>query len=848
MAKKLIITEKPSVARTYAEVLGVTGKNDGYIENDEYIITWCVGHLVTLAYPEAYDEAMKKWTLETLPFLPEQYKYDIIEDVKHQFYVVKKLLNRSDVGEILYAGDPAREGAYIQALVRQEAGRNSSADERMVWIDSQTADEIKRGINEAKPWEAYHNLVASGYERAIEDYATGINFSRLLTLKYGMLANNAADMGSYKPLSVGRVMSSVLGMIVRREREIEEFAPTPFYKVTNHISFNGIDIAGEWRAIEGSKYFESPLLYNETGFKEEADAISFIGGLPTEIVIESVDKKIEKKAAPLLFNQTELQAECSKRFKISPDITLSIAQSLYEKKLTTYPRTSARVLSSAVAKEVRKNLKGIASLNSGVLCEYASEILENNWDKGIADSKYTDDSKVTDHYAIIPTGEGFKELATLSEMEAKVYELITRRFLSIFYPPAEYFKVHVTEKCQRERFFASGKVLNKPGYLKVAGIPGEDEKKKEFTMAISSLKEGTTYSTTYECTRGETTPPKHYTTGSMVLAMENAGKLIEDEELREQIKTSGIGTDATRAETIKKLITLEYINLNKKTQVLTPTALGNIVYEILDMTIPAILNPKMTASWEKGLEQIVNGEVLPTTYREKLESYVRKEALCIKDNDLTEEISKKILPYAKNKDFKNAPKEKETLDVSCPSCGGVLKMTKYGCICENYGKEIGCSFGIGQIAGVVLKKNELETLISTGSLPVRKGFVSKSKKKFEAGLKFNITRDEEGNIIERQIEFVFPSKEEPVDTNILCPLCQKPMKKNKYNFECECGYKLSHVVASVQLTENDIQQLIKNKKTRLIGGFKSKAGKEFKAYIVMKEDGSTEFSFPNIKK
>lgn len=847
MGKTLIITEKPSVARTYAEVLGVTVKNDGYIENDKYIITWCVGHLVTLAYPEKYDEAMKKWTLETLPFLPEEYKYEIIEDVKHQFKVVQKLLNSSDVSKILYAGDPAREGAYIQALVRQEAGRNLSADERMVWIDSQTEDEIKRGIREARPWEDYSNLVSSGYERAIEDYATGINFSRLLTLKYGMLANNAAAMDSYKPLSVGRVMSCVLGMIVRREREIEQFVPTPFYKVTDHISFNGIDVPGEWRAIEGSKYFESPLLYNETGFKSEADAKAFIASLSNEVVIESVDKKMEKKSAPLLFNLTELQAECSKRFKISPDITLSVAQSLYEKKLTTYPRTNARVLSSAIAKEITRNVNGLKALHNG-LGEFAEEILNNNWDKGIADSRYTDDTKVEDHYAIIPTGEGFKELNTLSEMEAKVYDLIARRFLSVFYPPAEYFKVHVTQKNGRERFFASGRVLNKPGYLKVAGMPEEDVEKKEFTMALSSLKEGSVYEATYECTKGETTPPKHYTSGSMVLAMENAGNLIEDEELREQIKSSGIGTVATRAETIKKLISLEYIALNKKTQVLTPTTLGNIVYEILDMTIPAILNPKMTASWEKGLEQIVNGDVLPDTYRQKLESYVRKEALAIKDNDLTEEISKKILPFAKNKDFKNGPKEKETLSVPCPECGGLLKMTKYGCMCENYDRESGCSFGIGQIAGVTLKKAELETLISTGTLPVRNGFLSKTKKKFEAGLKLNLIRDEEGNILERQIEFVFPSKEAPSETDICCPLCKKAMKKNKYNFECECGYKLSHCIASVHLTENDIKQLIKNKKTRLIGGFKSKAGKEFKAYVVMKEDGSTEFEFPNLKK
>ena len=846
MGKCIFVTEKPSVAREYAKILGVTEKNDGYYENEKYIITWCVGHLVTLAYPEYYDPALKKWELETLPFLPQEYKYVVIDDVKKQFNVIKKLYNRSDIDKIYYAGDAGREGAYIQALVRQMAGRNPNAEERMVWIDSQTKDEILRGIKEAKPWSDYSNMVSSGYMRAIEDFSTGINFSRLETLLYGEMVNQAAATEKSVPISVGRVMTCVLGMIVEREREILSFVPTKFYKIKSTISYNGIPVVGEWKVTDKSNYFESPRLYNENGFKEKNDAEDLMRSLSNKILIKEVEKTFEKKNAPLLFNLAELQSECSKKFKISPDATLAVAQSLYEKKMLTYPRTDARVLSTAVAKEITDNLNGLKDYEPTT--SFCEEILQNDWDKGLVKSRYTDDSKVTDHYAIIPTGEGFENLGDLSELERNIYELVVRRFLSVFYPPAEYFKIKVTESVDNEEFYASGRILNKPGYLKVAGKSEEDSSPNISTMALSSLKEGAVYNGEYHIDEGSTTPPKRYTSGNMVLAMENAGQLIEDEELRSMIKGSGIGTSATRAETIKKLVKLNYIHLNTKTQILTPSDLGNIIYEVIHMTIPALLNPRMTASWEKGLDGIVKGEISANKYRGTLEDYVRKEAENLKNNDLSEALREKILPYAKNKNFTNTKQEKSyELSVSCPLCNGKLTQTKFGCICENYEKTDnnignGCRFAIGNIAGATLTKNELEELISTGKLNTRGGFVSKSKKKFEAGLKFSVITDENGNPITK-IEFVFPEKEEPKNTDVNCPLCNSMMKKNTWNFECNCGYKLSHVIAKKNLDDNTIKELIKNKKTKLLSGFKSKAGKSFSAQLVMNEKGEISFEF-----
>ena len=844
MKKTVIVTEKYSVAETYAKVLGATTKKDGYFENDTYIITWCIGHLVTLSYPEKYDASLKKWSLENLPFLPEKYIYEVIPDVKHQFDVIKKLYNSDEIGAIYYAGDAGREGAYIQALVRQEAGRNPNVTEKMVWIDSQTEEEIKRGIREAKPWSDYNNIVSAGYERAIEDYASGINFSRLLTLKYGQLANTTAALEHYKPISVGRVMSCVLGMIVTKEKEVLSFVPTPYYKIKNTIDYMGIPLEAEWQVDEDSKVFESPLLYNSNGFKMEEDAIRFIHSLSPTVFIHSVEKTIEKKSAPLLFNLAELQNECSKRFKIAPDKTLAVAQSLYEKQMTTYPRTDARVLSEAIAKEIRTNLTGLCEVEE--YNSFAETILDCEWDAKLIGSKYVDDSKITDHYAIIPTGEGLANYEDLTELEEKVYDLIVRRFLSVFYPAAEYFKVKVTEKADKETFIAHGKILNKKGYLTVAGKGEDDEEKNDKVMALSSLKEGAVYNATYECTKGETTPPKRYTSGSIIIAMENAGQLIEDEELRAQIKGSGIGTSATRAEIIKKLINLEYIALNQKTQILTPLPMGNILYEILDLTLPSVLNPKMTASWEKGLEQIQNGEISSTKYRRIMEDYIRKEAAQIIDNDLTDVITKRIAPFKQ----KGKPAfESEELNCPCPVCGGILKTTKYGCICSNFKKDDAnaCKFGIGEIAGVVLSKSELQQLISQGFTDFKDGFVSKSKKKFKAALTFTLNRDENGTM-KPHIEFKFPPKEEPVETDVACFRCKAPMKKNEWNYECQCGYKLSHTIASKKVSEADIKILLEKKKTRLLEGFKGKNKKSFSAYLVLNDNGEIGFQFASKKR
>ena len=635
MGKSLIITEKPSVAQEFARVLGVSGRKDGCIENQEYVITWCVGHLVGLVYPESYDIKYKKWRLEDLPFLPKEYKYDVIKDVSHQYDIVHGMLMREDIDRVYWAGDAGKEGQTIEENIRNYGGVREGMEELRVWIDSQTEEEILRGIREAKPMSEYANLGKSGIMRTIEDYAMGINFSRVMSVKYGNLLNNAAGTQSYTPIAVGRVMTCVLGMVVIREREIRNFKETPFYRIVGKFSDAGIE--GEWKAVEGSKYFESPLLYKENGFREEKDAQALIESVKNHpAVVQSVEKGISRKKAPLLFNLAELQAECAKRFKISPDETLQIAQDLYEKKLTTYPRTDARVLSSAVAKEISRNisrLKGFEPTSA-----FVERIMEKKLFANIAKTQYTDDSKVTDHYAIIPTGQ-LTELGSLNSLQKAVFELIVRRFLSIFYPPAEYqnvkliVAVDVEEK--KERFFASAKVLKRPGYLEIAGIPGkkdkndplneergldrvtagaynrrEDEEEdsvdpKALLTLADSLKNGDEISVQgYSVKEGKTSPPKRYTSGSMVLAMENAGQLIEEEELREQIKGSGIGTSATRAEIIKKLVRIHYLNLNKRTQVLTPENLGEMVYEVVNMTVPALLNPKMTASWEKGLDGI----------------------------------------------------------------------------------------------------------------------------------------------------------------------------------------------------------------------------------------------------
>ena len=630
MSKSLFIAEKPSVAREFAAALKekMTSK-DGYAESDSYVVTWCVGHLVTMSYPDAYDEKYKKWSLDTIPFIPDKFKYEIIPSVKKQFNIVKGLLNRGDVETIYVCTDSGREGEYIYRLVSMMADVKGKHEKR-VWIDSQTEEEILRGIREAKDLSEYDNLAASAYLRAKEDYLMGINFSRVLSLKYGYTVSNV--LGSrYQAISVGRVMTCVLGMVVKREREIRNFTKTVFYRVIASLKLKENEIKAEWKAVEGSRYYGSPALYKENGFLKKADAQELINALkgitPQEMTVESVSNKKETKNPPLLFNLAELQNECSKRFKISPDRTLQVVQELYEKKLVTYPRTDARVLSSAIAKEIYKNIKGLQ--NVGSVAGYASAVLEAGTYKNIAKTKYTNDKQITDHYAIIPTGQGISALRGLSDLSANVYELIARRFLSIFYPPAIFRKISICAKTQNEMFTANFKVPESAGYLEVVG-GARDDKNTDIADAsllneIKSLKKGDTLGVAgYEIKEGETSPPKRYTSGSIILAMENAGQLIEDEDLRAQIQGSGIGTSATRAEILKKLFTISYLDLNKKTQVITPTHLGEMIADVAAVSIRPLLNPELTASWEKGLTYVAQGSVTSDEYMEKLKSFICK--------------------------------------------------------------------------------------------------------------------------------------------------------------------------------------------------------------------------------
>lgn len=626
MAKSVYIAEKPSVAQEFAKALKLnTNRKDGYLEADNAIVTWCVGHLVTMSYPEVYDEKYKKWSLSTLPFIPEEFLYEVIPTVKKQFQIVSSLLNRKDVDQIYVCTDSGREGEYIYRLVEQMAGPEVQKKIRKrVWIDSQTEEEILRGIQEAKDLKEYDNLSASAYLRAKEDYLMGINFSRLLTLKYG---NSISDYlhTKYTVLSVGRVMTCVLGMVVRREREIREFVKTPFYRVLSTIQAGEHTFEGEWKAVKGSRYFESPYLYKENGFKEKRRAEELVAYLsenqPFSCVVERIEKKQEKKNPPLLYNLAELQNECSKRFKISPDETLKITQELYEKKLVTYPRTDARVLSTAVAKEIHKNLNGLGKYEPAA--PYLKDILQFQSHKGLEKTRYVNDKQITDHYAIIPTGQGLSALKGLSEVSRRVYETIVRRFLSIFYPPAVYQKISITTKVREERFFSNFKVLATEGYLKVVGTGNDGASDQALFMSVKEMKKGDVLEVSqYNIKEGETSPPKRYNSGSMILAMENAGQLIEDEELRAQIKGSGIGTSATRAEILKKLVHIKYLSLNKKTQVITPTLLGEMVFDVVEHSIRSLLNPELTASWEKGLNYVANGEITSEEYMVKLEHFI----------------------------------------------------------------------------------------------------------------------------------------------------------------------------------------------------------------------------------
>ena len=679
MSKALYIAEKPSVAQEFAKALKINGqRRDGYLESQDSVVTWCVGHLVTMSYPEKYDIKYKRWSLDTLPFLPREFKYEVIPGVQKQFEIVKGLLNREDVDTIYVCTDSGREGEYIYRLVAQMAGVHGKKEKR-VWIDSQTEEEIMRGIREAKDLSAYDNLSASAYLRAKEDYLMGINFSRVLTLRYGNSVSNYLNT-KYQAISVGRVMTCVLGMVVRREREIRAFVKTPFYRVLSSIALEGENFEGEWRAVEGSRYFQTPYLYKENGFKEKAYAEKLIQELlvsqPLQCTVEKIERKKENRNPPLLFNLAELQNVCSKLFKISPDETLKIVQELYEKKLVTYPRTDARVLSTAAAKEIYKNISGLRNYEH--TAEIAQHIIEQGNYKNLAKTRYVNDKQITDHYAIVPTGQGLNTLRSVSLTAQRVYETIVRRFVCIFYPPAVYQKISLVTKIQNESFFSSFKVLLNEGYLKVAtnsfakrkaadamssvnraGAAGNEGSEEEdpdtgknggnkaddsaedmacdirLLAALQNLKKGDILSVdSLSIKEGETSPPKRYNSGSMILAMENAGQLIEDEELRAQIKSCGIGTSATRAEILKKLCNIKYLALNKKTQVITPTLLGEMIFDVVNCSIRQLLNPELTASWEKGLNYVAEGSITEQEYMDKLEHFVRLRTRQVEDSNI----------------------------------------------------------------------------------------------------------------------------------------------------------------------------------------------------------------------
>lgn len=665
MGKDLFIAEKPSVAKEFAKVLGVSGNaGNGYLESGDSVVTWCVGHLVTMSYPDAYDPALKKWSLQTLPFLPEKFLYELIPDVKKQFQIVARLLNREDVTRIYVCTDSGREGEYIYRLVDQMANVPKTKEKRRVWIDSQTEEEIRRGIAQAKLLEEYDNLSDSAYLRAKEDYLMGINFSRVLSLKYGRAVMDYLNNGKWTAISVGRVMTCVLGMVVRREREIRNFVKTPFYRVIGGFSYSGQVFDGEWKVTEQSKYFQSPALYKENGFKEKKDALglcSFLGfsgplpekdgqdvfsGSEAKAIVAKVEKKKEKKNPPLLFNLAELQNTCSKLFKISPDETLKIVQELYEKKLVTYPRTDARVLSTAVSKEIRKNINGLCQYP--IVSEIAASILEKQSFQGLSKTRYVNDKQITDHYAIIPTGQGFGALNSVSLTAKRVYEVIVRRFLCIFYPPAEYLKLGIVTEYRKESFFANFRVMVNAGYLEIASASFAGKKAGEEGFAdgqentvnqsalsmLQGLKKGMEVDfLSMAVKEGETSSPKRYNSGSMILAMENAGQLIEDEDLRSQIKGSGIGTSATRAEILSKLVKIKYLNLNKKTQVITPELLGEMVYDVVSTSIRPLLNPELTASWELGLTQVAEGTITTEEYMEKLNGFITRRVQAVQQTN-----------------------------------------------------------------------------------------------------------------------------------------------------------------------------------------------------------------------
>ena len=875
------------MARDFASVLGVSGRGNGYIENNEYVISWCVGHLVGLLYPEDYDAKLKNWKLEDLPFLPENYKYGVIESVKNQYGIINNLLHREDIDTVYWAGDSGKEGQTIEENIRMFGGVREGMKELRVWIDSQTDDEIRRGIKEARPMSEYERLGQSGIMRTIEDYALGINFSRVLSVKYGKVINSVKDKNakdSYSALAVGRVMTCVLGMVVNREREIRNFVETPFYRVIGY--FSNDKFPAQWRVNEKSQYYNSPILYKDNGFKNEEDANTFINSLTgKDAYIDSIEKSTQKKKAPPLFNLAELQASLAKIYKISPNDALNIAQNLYEKKLTTYPRTDARVLTTAVAGEIDKNLKGL--MNFEPTKDFVKNILDNGLYKSVAKSSYTDDSKVTDHYAIIPTGQT-SAYAGLSPIEKNVYELIVRRFLSIFYPPAEFMTVKMTINIDDELFYVSSKALKKKGYMEISGFSSKDDKedkktskkknaadqpkesedekeqtedeefdnfdKEKLLELASTLKKGDKIDVNSFGTKdGKTSPPKRYTSGTMILAMENAGNLIEDEELRAQIKNCGIGTSATRAGIIDKLVNKTgFINQNPKTLILSPEKLGEVVYEVVDLTVPSLLNPVMSASWEKGLEDIINGSVKYEEYRSKMEEYIRTETLGMINGDVSADLQKRM---SELNDILNVNVSGVDTGLVCPDCGGKIITTPFGYGCNGYKKDDpdSCKFAVGNIAGVNLNLDDLKDLILEKKTKVIDGFVSKSKKKFKAVLVLN--KNENGR---SQIEFNFDNIGPDIVEGVSCPNCKGPIHKTSFGYGCgnyskdnpdSCKFSVGKI-AGVNLKTEDLKELINNGRTGVIDGFQSKSKKKFKASLILtkNEEGlyNVSFDFENV--
>ncbi len=823
MSKKLIITEKPSVARSFAQALHVSGNHNGYIENNEWIITWAVGHLVTMSYPQVYDEKYAKWNLEDLPFLPDKYLYEVIKDVKEQFGIVKNLLKNSEVSCIYNAGDSGREGEYIQRLIFTQAGVEGKKEIRRVWIDSQTDEEILRGIREAKPEKDYDNLKDAAYMRAIEDYSIGINLSRALSCKFGYEFNkkienelkvNKDGKKPYMPLAVGRVMTCVLGMIADREREIQNFKVTNYYKI--EAAADGFST--KWKWIEGKSKVLENRLYDATGFKTEAFAREFTDKLSADkrLRVEDVKRTTSKKGAPFLYNLAELQSDCTKRLKLSPDETHTIAQKLYEAKMTTYPRTDARVLSTAISKEIGKNISGIANNYSSAVQSYAKEIADSGRYNGIEKSHYCDDSKITDHYAIIPTGYVNAEILNADNTIATVYDMIVRRFLSIFMPPAEYAQIEAEfMHTSGERFFFSSKVLQKKGYLEVSqmGRSMDTDADKEVTFPPINKGDIITIDS-FDIKEASTQPPKRYTSGSMILAMENAGKLIEDEELREQIKGSGIGTSATRAEVISKLVRNRYIDLNKKTQILTPTNIGFAVVDIVKGNIPSLLSPEMTASWEKGLAGIESGNITKEQYQSKLYKFV---------TDNVESIKAKTAEQGqyKAKEKRNAGK--------CPHCGkDVWEVENSYFLCSGWKKNDAkaCQFGFRKNTnGHQLSEEEICLLLAGKKIEPVKMRKKDNSGEYLAGLEM----DEKTG----KVAMYFPHNE----SSIVCPKCGKNLEESEKAWACkDCGITIWKTLSGKALTEDIVFQVLGNGITDdVVNGFVDKANRGYSGWIIMRD-------------